>query len=105
MSMLAYVEYAANRAKATGDWIVLAVPDRKVLEEVLPLVSGMAPEAAAFSGRTMAFEGGGRFSVTEAGVEVFTPEVFDVLFAGWTAAVNMEDMQRWRTEARRVLHL
>ena len=103
--MLAYVEYASNRARATGDWIVLVVPDRKVLAEVLPLVSGMAPEAVAFSGRTMTFPGGGKFSATEAGVEVFPSEVFDVLFAGWTSAVVMEDMQRWRTEARRVLRL
>jgi hypothetical protein len=103
--MLAYMQYAAKRAKATGDWIVVVVPDRRVLEEAMPLFSGMAPEAEAFSGRTMRFPDGGRVSLSEGGVDVITLETFDVLFAGWTADVNMEDMQRWRTEARRVLHL
>jgi hypothetical protein len=104
-NVLAYMEAAARVAAATGDWVIVVVPNREVLEEALPLFTGMAPYAEAFSGRTMRFSNGGKVSLAEAGVMVFTPETFDVLFAGWIADVDVEEMYKWRTEARKVLRL
>jgi hypothetical protein len=97
-----------DRAKETGDWLVLVVPKDPPLNTILSgLFPVIAEEGSIYSGRTIRFPNGGMVSVTEYQDKVFVPKdkEFSTMFLGLDENPKqyMADLHRWTKHSKAVL--